>query len=591
LALSLVLVVSAGAACERSESPPKQLTAPALQNLPPMPERTPLDDPALLTGEIVDYHGRPLAGAMVTARDDKRAMSVSVFTDGHGHYAFPELDAGTWRVRVKIVGFERREREIQLAAPALDVDFQLRLDEAPHEALPASYFYARIEWPEPGMRENFALACANCHQIGDPLWRKPRTAADWEAVVARMEFRGPPLRPEVREILIPTMLASFESYSQEDFELPGPPTGEATRAILWEFEVDPQGRNGCHDLEIAPNGVLYTEDGFAVNPETFERWHHTLPRGAHSIEGAPNGDMWVTVTGTDQMTKLDTKTGEVTNLEHPLIGDDQGVYPHTLRFDDAGYIWYTLTVSNHVARLDPRTGEFVYYDLPVPEEWDGPWPIPVAYGLDVAPDQTIWWSQLLGNRIGVLDPESGEVRAWKTPFPGPRRLRVGADGVVWVPGYGSGVLGRFDPRTEEWKVYDLPTEPKGTELPYALAVNRRTGDVWIAGSNSDTLIRFIPAEERFVAYPMATSVDFAREIEFDDQDAVWTCVPDRGTGPEGPLSGRFVKLELLDRVGSCGDGTIQLGEQCDDGNLDAGDDCTPECQLAPITGTRVAFQD
>jgi cysteine-rich repeat protein len=105
------------------------------------------------------------------------------------------------------------------------------------------------------------------------------------------------------------------------------------------------------------------------------------------------------------------------------------------------------------------------------------------------------------------------------------------------------------------------------------------------------LIRFIPAEERFVAYPMATSVDFAREIEFDDQDAVWTCVPDRGTGPEGPLSGRFVKLELLDRVGSCGDGTIQLGEQCDDGNLDAGDDCTPECQLAPITGTRVAFQD
>jgi cysteine-rich repeat protein len=154
---------------------------------------------------------------------------------------------------------------------------------------------------------------------------------------------------------------------------------------------------------------------------------------------------------------------------------------------------------------------------------------------------------------------------------------VGADGVVWVPGYASSNLGRFDPRTEEWKVYDLPTEPAGSELPYALSVNRRTGDVWVAGSNSDTLIRFQPETETFTSYPLATPVDFTREIEFDDDDNIWTCVPDRGTGPEGPLSGRFVKLELLERVGSCGDGTIQLGEQCDDGNVQSGDGCSADC--------------
>ena len=105
---------------------------------------------------------------------------------------------------------------------------------------------------------------------------------------------------------------------------------------------------------------------------------------------------------------------------------------------------------------------------------------------------TIWWSQLFGQRIGRLDPTTGEITAWKPPFYGPRRLRVGADGIVWVPGYGSGVLGRFDPTIERWKVYDLPTGPPGppgygnAEEPYALNANRKTGDVWITGSASDT---------------------------------------------------------------------------------------------------------
>jgi cysteine-rich repeat protein len=277
------------------------------------------------------------------------------------------------------------------------------------------------------------------------------------------------------------------------------------------------------------------------------------------------------------MTMLDPRTGEVKNYEHPQIGDDKGRYPHTLRFDAKGRIWYTLTVSNHVAIFDPQTEKFEYVDLPGAVDWKGPVPVPVAYGLDVAPDQSVWWTQLLVDTIGVVDPETREVRAWKSPVVGPRRLYVGPDNVVWVPGYGSSDLGRFDPKTEEWKVYPLPTEPAGFELPYALAVNRQTGDVWVAGSNSDTLIRFRPATEEWTVYPLSTPVDFTREIEFDPQGNVWTCAPDRGTGPEGPLSGRFIKLELLERVGACGDGEIQLGEQCDDGNSKSGDGCAASC--------------
>jgi streptogramin lyase len=145
-------------------------------------------------------------------------------------------------------------------------------------------------------------------------------------------------------------------------------------------------------------------------------------------------------------------------------------------------------------------------------------PIAVAYGCDVAPDQSVWFSQLFGHMIGRVDPATGAVRSWRPPFDGPRRLFTGPDNVVWVPGYGSGELGRFDPASETWKVYKLPTAPVGQELPYDVSVDRTTGDVWITGSNSDTLIRFRPGSEAFTVFrcrPAPTSPARSSSVPMD----------------------------------------------------------------------------
>src|SRR4029077_8927069 len=125
-----------------------------------------------------------------------------------------------------------------------------------------------------------------------------------------------------------------------------------------------------------------------------------------------------------------------------------GLYPHTLRFDRRGRAWYTLAVSNQVAMLDPASGARRTFRLPArtwkeslaaravpwvlwlgrwgafdPERaGDGP-TLPIPYGIDVAPDGGIWFSQLHARRIGRLDPETGDVRVVDTPFAAPRRLR------------------------------------------------------------------------------------------------------------------------------------------------------------------------
>jgi len=84
------------------------------------------------------------------------------------------------------------------------------------------------------------------------------------------------------------------------------------------------------------------------------------------------------------------------------------------------------------------------------------------------------------------------------------------------------VLARYDPRSGAFRTWQLPTEPRGTETPYALNVDRRTNTVWICGTMSDTLIRFEPARERFTVYPLPTRVTYTREIEFGVDGSVWT---------------------------------------------------------------------
>jgi sugar lactone lactonase YvrE len=110
-----------------------------------------------------------------------------------------------------------------------------------------------------------------------------------------------------------------------------------------------------------------------------------------------------------------------------------------------------------------------------------------------------------------------------TPFPAPRRLRFDAQGRLWIPSYSSGTLARFDPETNAFATWPLPIEPAGTETPYALNVDRRTGAVWVCGTQSDTLIRFTPEDERFTVYPLPNRVTYTREIDFDERGGVWTC--------------------------------------------------------------------
>jgi len=564
-------------------------------NLRCRPERS-----ALLRGNVTSAvtGGQPLAGTMLTVFDDSRLESVSVFAQENGHFVFPRLRPGTYRLRARLLGWQEVEVPVKLAAKLPTTqNFGLSPVADANEQLPASQFLSQIlpKFPTETTRGDFTLSCGNCHQIAGPRFREDKSVAEWGQVVTTMEGFLPPYHAETRPLILPILLDTLgPNATLPKLPIPPPPSGDVLRATIYEYGLQyGPGNNtdfsSCHDLQLGTDGVVYNDSGVQwIDPRTGEHGVFPMNGGGHSIQRDHDGNMWITQADEDTLTKLDVHTGQFTYYPLPKIGDIQGSYPHTLRFDAAGKIWFTLTKSNDVARFDPDTAQFTYYPLPPSDPAEVGLSIPVAYGCDVAPDQEIWFSQLFGQRIGRLDPTTGSITAWKPPFYGPRRLRVGADGVVWVPGYGSGVLGRFDPTIERWKTFALPTGIAGppgygnSEQPYALNANRQTGDVWITGSASDTLIRFDSKTESFSAYPVPTRGSFMREILFDPDGNPWTCTSDEPAVKEGMGRGKFVKVELPPSTAVCGNGVIEPGEECDDGNSDNCDGCSNDCTL--VTG-------
>ena len=74
---------------------------------------------------VVKFGTLPIPGATVTAtKDDKKVVAI---TDDNGVYSFPDLEDGTWKVRVEMLTFAPAEKEIGIVANAPGAEWDLKL--------------------------------------------------------------------------------------------------------------------------------------------------------------------------------------------------------------------------------------------------------------------------------------------------------------------------------------------------------------------------------------------------------------------------------------------------------------------------------
>jgi len=110
-------------------------------------------------------------------------------------------------------------------------------------------------------------------------------------------------------------------------------------------------------------------------------------------------------------------------------------------------------------------------------EYDVPTPNSRPHDPAVAPDGALWYMGQLANKLGRLDPKSGEIKEYplKTPGSGPHGLAADKDGNIWFTANFKAYIGKLDPRTGDITEYPMP-DPRARD-PHSLRFRSRRSDL------------------------------------------------------------------------------------------------------------------
>ena len=139
--------------------------------------------------------------------------------------------------------------------------------------------------------------------------------------------------------------------------------------------------------------------------------------------------------------------------------------PHDPAVAPDGSLWYTGQRANKLGRLDPASGQFREYPLKTPDS--GP------HGLVADHDGNIWFTAISKGYIGKLDAKTGAITEYKMPDPranDPHTPVFDENGILWFTLEESGFVGRLDPKSGEVKVKQVPT---AHAVPYGIVVTRK----------------------------------------------------------------------------------------------------------------------
>jgi hypothetical protein len=381
----------------------------------------------MLAGRVERVGRAPLAGTMLTAFDDARLETVSVFTQPDGHFAFPLLRPGTYRLRARLIGFADAVRDVALArTDTTRVTLTLSPTDDTNEQLPASAWFSLIlgKWSDPKIRADFTLSCGNCHQIGAYRFRRAKTEEQWRSVLTRMMANLPPYFEETRETLVDNVLATYgPDATIPKLPVPPPPSGEILNAVLY-YESAPRTAPAATTWSSADSRVCGR--GLAGSIPVTTRplpVHRRLAFDQRTGRRGTCGSRRPTATAWPRF----SSTARAGLLPLPNLSGVHGAYPHTNRFDSGALD--DATKSTIGTLRSPTAGPIIRFPRGRPHREST---LPIAYGCGMAPDIALCGGRCC-SASSPLRAATNTMQALPRGSTGQRRL--GADGTAsWVPG-------------------------------------------------------------------------------------------------------------------------------------------------------------
>ncbi|MDH4468853.1 MAG: hypothetical protein QE271_12410 [Bacteriovoracaceae bacterium] len=509
---------------------------------------------------------------------------ITRFTDSNGRVSFPTREGANYRFRKpgyqsNPIGLPLESQRKTLASKdgiskvilTQELDFQILAEEKP-----ANQWLGAIHFDHPEDKTIFKMQCGFCHQQGSEFTRMDRSIEEWDSIIKRMVKYGSRIPTDMQKYL-PTLLNSEYRRLKEnpkllENDLPWDQKLSDYQMVQWPVG---DSMSQTHDMLLSKNGLIYVGDNiqdriYEVNTQTNEITIYKIPHlkddqpggliqsrlstfpkhdstsNAHSLaESKKDGHIFITPSAQQRLIEFDPATKKFTI--HQM---SEGFYPHTIRVDQKDRVWFTLALSNQVAMYDRVENRFTYYDLPARSfkekiitrnikwiyqlmNWGVPlssWltidrestGAPLIYGIDIAPDGKVWAARLHSKEIFCIDPNTQEITAYKTPFYGPRRLRIDETGKIWITSFGDSLLASFDPKAKKFELFDLPVIPKGSETPYSLNIDHQFSKVWVTGNQSNSIFEFSIKSHEWKRFPLPKKVTFTRDVEVDKEGSIYS---------------------------------------------------------------------
>ena len=446
------------------------------------------DDGALLAGKVVSSTGGALAGIPIKAHRDNSTVTVAVYTDAKGEYAFPawsDLTPGSYSVAIDLPDFEHIAKPIAVSAgKAATVDFTLKAKPLAYEDATASEIIAGL--PGTDQQKTLFSQCSNCHTLQWAL-QIGRTKEGWMDIVKLMAGRAAERETpgtyefSQKQFIEPladylTSIRGPDSSDKIPFkQRPRPTDAASTSLVVTEYALP---RGGARELYMLRGDRRFV-------------WPHDV---INNNQYAYYTDHFSYVLG-----RIDLKTGEGAELPFPvpagagrtaMVDDGRPGQPgggaHELQFDRQGNV--IIGMDNGTVKYDPKTGQFV--------GWPGG---RAMFGLD--PDGNVWYLERAGQKLTKIDTNNKDQE--KTSFVVPKNQGIydtdtdskgRTDLYIWT----EGKIGVFDPRTIEYTEYKMPTPMSGPRRGQIDGQDR----LWAAEFYAGQLMMLDPDKKIVKEYPL-----------------------------------------------------------------------------------------
>lgn len=509
----------------------------------------------VIQGTVKSADGAPMEGVIVSARAADRSFTTSVFTDRQGHYTFPSLDGGQYKVWAQAVGFEAGRAEFALTGGRMERNVTLvPIKDAGRIVKQMSGVEYLRSLPQSTAADRrmvhaYKNNCTGCHTASHALGNR-WDARGWGVLIDLMsvfpstgepvpglrptpERRGNPMILAYRDELAEYLGRARGATELSELRLLPRPTGDATQVIITEYDLP------------RTDGLNHFDDGTDWSMGTPSRF---VGRAAHDVWPDAEGNIWMADDLVPRRTfaKLDPRTGKVT--DYALKGHEgKTIATHSIVVDHLGRVWAAGEEGNF-AMLDPKTGEMKSFPR------QSGMRAAVGGTLDVDSKGNPWATST--NGAITLDAASGTYTHYEGPPAregfcgaecggwGTYGITIDKDDNAWVTNPGLDRLLKVDSPTGKvtavnLELLSLPeatdvdrqrmrtvrggqnSAPPGQKAPRRLAADPNNDVVWVALYTSDRIARIDTRTLQVKEYVMPTPYASPYALGVDKNGVVW----------------------------------------------------------------------